>query len=196
MWRFVIVPRDVQHRADLLQKAAAAGLSEHATVHRLDFLQRLLSTLSSGGGDALTKDALLAEAKRHELSEIHAIQELAAARELEQLAEDGPEVIARDAQGRAVYLRCEAEFKNKPGRFEVREDGATFTGEVLLDIVWSNVTHAAKTTHTYQGDDYHAVAFQEGKRRTATKIVFPMTYRSEYCREVTFRAWQQGVKAF
>jgi len=86
-------------------------------------------------------------------------------------------------------------FKNKTGQWEVRDDGATFTGEVVLDIVWSNVTHAAKTTHTYQGDDYRAVAFQEGKRRTATNVVFPWTYHSEYFCEVTFRAWQQGRKA-
>ena len=184
MWR-VPWPLDrderyMQERAALLKKAAAAGLSDHATVRRLEFVQRLVNTLGGSGGDGATKDALLAEAKRHELSDMHALRGLAAARNLERLAEHGLAAIAHDAQGRAVYLQCEANFKNKTGQWEVRDDGATFTGEVVLDIVWSNVAHAAKTTHTYQGDDYRAVAFQEGKRRTATKVVFPWTDHSEF----------------
>ena len=35
--------RDTSRRAELLQKAAGAGLADHQTVKRLDFLQRLLA---------------------------------------------------------------------------------------------------------------------------------------------------------
>jgi hypothetical protein len=84
----------------------------------------------------------------------------------------GPETLGRDAQGRDVYFRLQALFTNKDGQLELRDDGLTFTGEVVVEIAWHNVAHLAETTHTYRGDDYAAIALQEGKRRTSTKFAF------------------------
>ena len=186
--RFVSVPRDMAQRVALLERAHAAGHSEHETVKRLDYLQRLLTTLNDGAASAPAKDALLDEAKQYQFESISAVRTLAAERELETLAERGVQPIEQDSQGRAVYLRCEAEFKNKSGLFEVREDGVTFTGEVFVEVPWSTVAHCAKTTHTYQGLDYDAVALQEGKRRTPTKFVF-FGSRAPYACEVTVGVW-------
>ena len=97
--------------------------------------------------------------------------------------------MGHDQQGRGVYFQCEAEFKNKPGQLEIREDGLTFTGEVVIEIPWSNVVHAAKTTHTFQGLDYAALALLEGKRRTPTKFVSTRDYDATYAVEVTMRLW-------
>lgn len=193
--QFVSVPRDMSARAALLQRAVAAGLADHETVKRLDFLQRLLVAVTGNPEpSAAIQDALVAEAKRYQLEHTSGVQVLRKHRELEQLKQEGPRVMAHDQQGRDVYFQCAAEFKNKPGRFDLRDDGATFTGEVVVEIAWSNVVHAAKTTHTYQGVDYSAVAFQEGKRRTPTKFVFTRDQEADYACEVTMRLWEQSKK--
>ena len=185
--------RDASLRAKLLRDAVAAGLGEHETVKRLDFLQRLLTALD-GDPSPTVQDALLAEAKGLELEEVSGVLALRAHRNLELLKERGPQVVTHDSQGRAIYFRCGAEFKNKPGQFEVRDDGVTFTGEVVVEVPWSNVVHAAKTAHTYQGMDYCAVALQEGKRRTPTKFVFTRDSEAAYACEVTMQLWEQSRK--
>jgi hypothetical protein len=123
-------------------------------VKRLDFLQRLLTALD-GDPSATMQDALLDEAKRCQLENTSGARALRKHRELELLKEHGPRVVAHDQRGRPVYLRCEAEFKNKAGRFEVRDDGVTFTGEVVIEIAWISVVRAAKTTlpHEVSADE-------------------------------------------
>lgn len=192
MWQFVIGHRDIAEREAMLQKASAAGLSDSATVQQMALLHRLLAVMPvAAQTSAAAKDGLLAEARRHDL-DIHAVRELASMREFEQFESDGPRIIERDAEGRGVYLRCDAEFKNKPGLLEVREDGVRFVGEVVVDVAWANVVHAATTTHTYQGADYKAVALQEGKRRTPTKFAFPPDYSADLRAAVTVAAWQRA----
>lgn len=67
-----------------------------------------------------------------------------------------------------------------------------FVGEVVVDVAWENVVHAAATTHTYQGVDYAAVAPQEGKRRTPTKFAFPLDYSAKLRAALTVAAWQRA----
>src|SRR5262245_15734149 len=118
--KYVSVPRDVNARADLLQKAAAAGLTDHETVKRLDFLHRLVRAVTEDPAPApAVLESLLAEGARCGFESISTIQMLRRYLDLERLKQDGPRVIARDQQGRAVYFQGNAEFKNKEGRFEV-----------------------------------------------------------------------------
>lgn len=189
--------RDVNSRAGLLQRAAAAGLGEHETVKRLDFLQRLLGAVTVDPTPApAVLDALLAEAKRYQFENISAVRSIRQHQELHRLKQDGPHVVRdHDPQGRAIYFQCAAAFKNKDGRFAIRADGVTFTGKVVIEIAWSNVVHAAKTTHTYQGVDHNAVALQEGKRRTPTLFAFTRDSEAAYACEVTMRLWEQSKKA-
>lgn len=192
MWQFVTVPRDIAEREAMLQRASAAGLSDNATVLQLAFLHRLLAVMPvASETSAAAKDALLDEATRLDFDSC-AVRELAAMRELQRFVEQGPRMIERDSKGRAVFLRCEAEFKNKPGQLEVHDDGVRFVGEVVVDVPWVNVVHAAVTTHTYQGVDYVAVALQEGKRRTPTKLVFPLDYSADLRAALTVAVWQES----
>lgn len=185
-------PKGTESAAAVLERAVAAGLGEHETVKRLAFLQRL-NTVNKDLSPSM-KDALLAEAARYRLENTTVVQSLREQRELERLEQQGPRVMGHDQQGRGVYFQCEAEFKNKPGQLEIREDGLTFTGEVVIEIPWSNVVHAAKTTHTFQGLDYAALALLEGKRRTPTKFVSTRDYDATYAVEVTMRLWEQSKK--
>lgn len=192
MWRFVTAPRDVATRDGLMRKASESGLAEHETVLRLAFLHRLLAVLPIASATSVqAKDALLGEATRLGL-DTDAVRSLAALRELQRFVEEGPRMIERDSKGRAVFLRCEAEFKNKPGHLEVRDDGLRFEGEVVVDIAWEDVVHAAATTHTYQGVDYVAVALQEGKRRTPTRLAFPLDYSADLRAALTVAVWQRA----
>jgi hypothetical protein len=182
-------------RDALLRRAEAAGLANHETIQRLAFLQRVLACVSKwfgGQAPAGTAETLLADAKRYQLEGNDAVKLLAAQWELELLVQQGASPIGSDGQGRAVYVRCPAEFKNKPGQLEVRADGLTFRGEVLIDIAWNNVVHAAKTTHTYQGLDYRAIALQENKRRTPTKFALTERHRDVFALEVTMALWEQS----
>ena len=160
---------------------------------RLNFLQRLITALDEDPNPAM-QDALLAEAKHYQLENTSGARRLREHRELEQLKEHGPRIVAHDERGRPVYFQCEAEFENKPGRLEIREDGVTFTGGVAIEIGWSNVVHVAKTTHTYRGVDFSAVALQEGKRRTPTKFMFVRDHDGACAYEVTMRLWEQSKK--
>jgi hypothetical protein len=193
-WQYVSVPRDMNARAELLQKAATAGLAEHETVKRLDFLQRLLLAVNAPSTLAV-KEAFLNAAPRYQLEGTSAIRWMRQQRDLEVLEAEGLRIISHDQQGRAVYLQCSAEFKNKPGRLEAREDGVTFLGEVAVEIAWSTVAHAAKTVHSYQGLDYSAVALQEGKRRTPTKFAFTRDDEAAYACEVIMRVWAHKKQA-
>ncbi len=136
-------------------------------------------------------DRLLVDAPSHQQQDTAPVRALAQVRRLQRLEERGAEEIEQDQQGRSVYLRCEAEYRNKPGSFEVREDGVAFSGEVLVEIPWTNVTHVARTEHSYQGLDYYAVAIQERKRRTATTFVFPDDSIGKFGRELTVKVWEQ-----
>jgi hypothetical protein len=90
-----------------------------------------------------------------------------------------------------VYFRYAAEFKNKPGSLDFRSDGLTFTGEVVVEIAWSNVAHAAKTTHTFQGYEQTALALQEGKRRTPTKFAFSVG-PADYACDLAVLLWEKS----
>ena len=169
----MVAPRDITTRAELLASATAAGLTDRDVVQKLAFFHRLLSELSQAP-DLSTIDTLLTEARRLQLRDGDALRTLVALAESAMFAQQGLRAVEHDSLGRAVYLRCDAEFKNKSGQLEVREDAICFRGEVLVEIPWINVLHAAKTSHTYQGLDYAAVAIQEGKRRTSTKFAFPV----------------------
>jgi hypothetical protein len=188
-WQYVS-PRDVSTGSALLQRAAAASLNEDENVRRLGLLHRLWAALRDNVGPTL-EDRLLAEAARHQLAEISAARELRRRRELELLREHGPRVMSRDSQDRPVYFRCAAEFRNKSGSLDLRGDGLTFTGEVVVEIAWSNVAHAAKTSHTFQGYEQTALALQEGKRRTPTKFTFAAD-PAEYACAVAVLLWEQS----
>ena len=125
-------PKGTESAAAVLERAVAAGLGEHETVKRLAFLQRL-NTVNKDLSPSM-KDALLAEAARYRLENTTVVQSLREQRELERLEQQGPRVMSHDQRGRGVYFQCEAEFKNKPGQLEIREDGLTFTGEVVIEI--------------------------------------------------------------
>jgi hypothetical protein len=194
-WQFVGAG-DVSKGRLLIEKATAAGLKEHETVRRLAFLQRLWTAALDDEVKvaATVKDALLAEAAAYELSDISVARFLQRRRGLELLHERGPSVVTHDAQGRPVYFQCEAEFKNKSGRLAFRDDGLTFTGEVVVEVAWGNVLHVAKTTHTYQGYDLTAIALQEGKRRTATKFALPLGGEADYACDVAVLLWERNKR--
>lgn len=185
---FMSNPRDASLRAALLQRATEAGLAEHEMVKRLAFLDRLVEAMSI---DPTPAPEVLApfveEAKQYQFEEIQSVRLLRRHLDLERLKQEGPRVMGQDRQGRAVYYRCTAEFKNKEGQFEVRADGISFTGEVAIEIAWTDVAHVSKTTHTYRGDTDKAIAIQEGKRRTPTKFVFGI--EADYACEVTLMSW-------
>ena len=132
-WRFVSVPRDVALRADLLAKAAAAGLTETPAVQQLAFLHRLINSLTQSL-DLAAIDTLMTDARRVQLQNCSALRELVTLAESAIFAEQGLRPIEHTADGHAVYFRQDAEFKNNPGQLEVRDDGVCFRGEVLLDI--------------------------------------------------------------
>jgi hypothetical protein len=187
---FVAMPRDMSQRAALLDRARAAGVADDAVVQKLMFFQRLHTALNTGP-DLETIDVLMNDARRLQIPPCDALRKLVAVAEAALFDTHGLRVLETDTQGRGVYLRCNAEFKNKPGGLEVRTDGLCFNGEVLIDVPWDNVAHVAVTSHTYQGTDYTAVAVQEGNRRTPTKFVFPNHYSAEHACKVVLAAWQQ-----
>jgi hypothetical protein len=182
--------RDVDTGSALLQRATAVGLKEDETVVRLALLHRLWTALSEEVGSEM-KDRLLAEATRHQLADMPAGRALQRLRDLELLHEHGLRVMLSDSQARPVYFRCPADFKNKSGSLDFREDGVTFTGEVVVEIAWGDVTHAARTTHTFQGYEQTALALQEGKRRTPTKFAFAGG-PADYACEVARLLWEQS----
>jgi len=183
----VNTPGQLATRAALLERARSTGVAKSVTFKRLDFLQRLLSGLAAGIEDD-AMDPLIAEARALDLADTDGIRRLLDYQRMAALKTGGPKIIERDAQGCGVYLRCEAEHKNKPGRLEVRDDGMTFVGEVVVEIPWSNAAHVAQTTHSYRGIDYRAIAVQEGKRRTPTKFTF--TGRDDkYACELIEQVW-------
>jgi hypothetical protein len=190
-WSYVAVPRDMSQRAALLERANAAGVAEHPIVQKLSFFQRLLTALPTGP-DLPTIDGLMTDARRLQIPPCDALRDLVARAEAGLFAVQGLRALESDSAGRTVYLRCDAEFRNKPGQLEVRDDGMCFRGEVLLEIPWANVMHIARTTHSYRGDDYPALAVQEGKRRTPTKFVLAERYGVEHACNVVIAAWQQG----
>jgi len=190
-WRFVSVPRDVAIRAELLAKAAAAGITDAQVVQQLAFLHRLISALNQSL-DLVTIDALLTDARQSQIADCSALRELVTVAESATFAEQGLRPIDHTADGQAVYLRRDVELRNNPGQLEVRDDGVCFRGEVLLDIPWSNVQHVAETSHTYQGLDYVAVAIQEGKRRTPTKFAFPQQRGAQHACKVVIAAWERA----
>lgn len=102
-WQYVSRPRDTSARAELLQKAASAGLAEHDTVKRLDFLQRLLPALA-GSMDLQALDAFLAEANHLQMKEGSAVHKLVALADLALMAEQGPRVIDHDQQNSVSEL--------------------------------------------------------------------------------------------
>jgi hypothetical protein len=183
--------RDVTLRTSLLQKAAHAGISDHETVKRLAFLNRLIEAITV---DPTPPDevlvSLVEEATRYGFDDITAVRNVKDHLELAQLKREGPHVVGHDSQGRAIYFKCTAEFKNREGRFEIRGDGVSFTGEVFIEILWSDIVHASRTTHSYKDDTYKAVSFQERKRCSATKFAFPLSRECEYACEVTMLSWE------
>jgi hypothetical protein len=192
MPQFVASPRDMSERATLLNRANALELGDTPTVRCLDYLQKLLTigpTLKDD--DSATIDALVKEGVSLGLGDFRGVTALQDHQQLMRLQAHGPEPLERDLQGRAVFLRASAEHKNKEGVLEVRQDGLTFVGEVRLDIPWSDVTHAAGTSHSYRGNDYPAVALQERKRRTATKFAFPTGRNCDYQVAVIVAVWQR-----
>jgi hypothetical protein len=191
-WQFVVAPRDVTTRAELLAKAKAAGAADAHVVAQLAYIDRLLRALQQSPTLEVL-DALITDAKRVQMPNCDAVRRLIAVTESAVFAEQGLRAIEQTADGRAVYLRCNAEFKNKPGQLEIREDGLCFRGEVLVELPWSDVQHAAETSHTYQGTDYAAVALQEGKRRTPTKFAFPLYHHgAEHACKVVLAAWKHA----
>lgn len=186
----LVAPRDLQSLAGLLDRARAAGLRDELTIKRVDFLHRLLSGLAKEIQDHEI-GAFLAEARTLEIEETDGVRRLQDHLRMTGLKARGPEVIACDARGRAVYLQCDAEHNNKPGRFEVREDGVSFAGEVVIEIPWSRVDHVAQTTHAYRGYEQDGViGIQEGKRRTATKFVLSARERA-FGFELTKQVWER-----
>ena len=190
-WRFVAMPRDMSERGQLLTQAAAAGLSDRPVVQKLSFYQRLLTALN-GRPELEAMDRLLTEARSLGFRDGDAIRKLVAVAEAELFNQHGLRAIEADGAGRAVYLRCVAEFKNQPGQLEVRDDGLCFRGEVLVEIPGTNVQHVAATGHTYRDLDYPAVAIQEGKRRTPTKFAFPPYHHgAEHACRIVLAVWEQ-----
>jgi hypothetical protein len=186
---FVNTPGELSARDVLISRAKDLGLEEHPIVKRLDFLQRLLTKLAIGLADN-EMDVLVSEARALGLEETSGIQRILEYQRQRALETRGPESLGRDDAGHDVYLTCEAEYRNRPGTLKVRSDGLTFEGEVKLEISWSKVAHVAKTSHTYQGIDWDAVAVQEGKRRTPTKFVFSGG-SSEYNRDLLISVWKR-----
>jgi len=187
-WSY-IAPRDVAEMAERVQRATDAGLHDHETVRGLDFCDRLWHSLRCEI-DADAKDSLLAEGERIGLGDLRVLQEMRHQRGLDRLRDEGPSVIERDSRGRSVYWRSDAQFKNKTGALEIRDDGLTFAGEVMGNVAWSDVAHAAKTSHTCQSNDMIALALQEGTRRTATKFAFPDEREGDRACEIAIRLWQ------
>jgi hypothetical protein len=168
-------PRDLAERAAMLGQAQSVALSDHPIVVRLEFLQRLLTALDAGTideQDTGLMERFISEGERLGLGDTNGINIVRRSLRLAKLRASGPQP-QFDATGRAVYVHCEAEYKNRPGTLEVSAEGLTFLGEVRVEIPWPAVDHMAQTTHTYRGLDSPAVAVQERKRRTATKFVFP-----------------------
>jgi hypothetical protein len=178
---------------DLVQKAKGAGLGDHETVRRVDFMTRLLAALFDGC-DTTGKEKLVEEAVRLELGSIGPVARIMELLAIEHLTAHGPQIESRDALGRGVYFELPVEFKNREGLLEVREDGLTFKGEVLLEIAWADVKHIANTTHkTGRGDErveYAAIALQEGTRRTPTKFALPRG--ADFTQALIAAAWQRG----
>lgn len=166
-------PRDLAERAALLARAQELGLTDVPVVRRLQFLQRLLTALSTGidENDLALAAQFVAEGERLDLGDTDGVRLLRRHLRLAHLRSTGPQPIV-DKDGRTVYTRCSADYKNKAGTLEVHGGGISFLGEVRIDIAWPSVTHVAQTTHAYQGIEYPAVAVQENKRRTATRFVF------------------------
>jgi hypothetical protein len=189
---FISNPRDDNLRRSLLQKAAGAGLSEHHAVKRLALVHRLIDAVTVDPTPTPEMlDPLVEQAKRYQLEDSHAVRLIQDHLALTRLKQNGPQVVRHDQQGRAIYFQCTAEFKNEEGRFEVREDGVTYTGDVAIEIRWSDVVHANRTTHTYQGDTRKAIVLQEGKRRSPTRFAFPLNREAEYACEVTMLSWER-----
>jgi hypothetical protein len=190
---YVSVPRDMNARAELLRRAVGTGLGEHTTVKRLEFLQRLVHGVTADPAlPQAVLESLLIEAARYQFDNIQAVRLLREYLELERLKREGPRAMAHDSQGRAIYCRCAAMFKNRDGQLDVRDDGISFSGEVVIEIRWSDVKHTAKTTHTYKGVDYTALALQEGKRRTPTLFALILNGEAAYACEVVLQLWEQN----
>jgi hypothetical protein len=181
---------DDQQIVSLVDRAASAGLHEHDTLKRLKFLHRLV-TCAIADTDPIGKDALLAEADHLGYGETPAARDVRRSRKLELLHERGPEVMGHDASGRPVYFECEAEFKNRPGKIVMRDDGLTFVGEVVVDVEWTDAVHVARATHSYRGDEYSALALQEGKRRTPTKFAL-MESKADYACAMAVTLWNRA----
>jgi hypothetical protein len=184
-------PRDMQARAGLLDAARQAGASDAGEVRQLDSLQRLLAVLRTKGADAAAMELALADARSLNLGETTAVRTFEAACALAVVRERGPQAIRRAAAGRRVYFSGPAEHKNRQGTLEVREDGLTFTGEVLIEIPWANVAHVAEVVHETRDALGAAIAIQEGKRRTATKFVLWDAPDQSLGCEVAVKAWEQ-----
>jgi hypothetical protein len=187
--QFVNGPWDLSLRGQLLADARAEGLSDHPTVKRLDFLQRLVSGLATEIPDNAVP-AFVAEARALDLTETDGVKRLIAHQRMQALSENGPEVIDRTTEGHGVFLRCEVEHKGQSGRLEIRDDALVFVGEVALVIPWATVAHVANTTVK----DADAIAIQEGKRRTATKFAF-WGRDSDYARALILKVWERFRKA-
>jgi hypothetical protein len=180
-------------RADLLTQARAIGLSESSAIKQLDFFHRLRSGLATSIEDQDVA-GYVREAQALGLQDNSCVRYLREHQRMLHLKAHGPEIIETDSQGRAIYVRCDAEHKNKPGRFEVRDDGISFGGEVAIQIPWTNVAHVAKTTHTYRGYESDAIAVQEGKRRTATIFAFHGSGAAVVC-ETVLQVWKRQQRS-
>jgi hypothetical protein len=188
-WEFV----GAQEVASHIAKANAVGLLKHETVARLELLQRLNAAALENPGPTVN-DNLLTEAARLGLEDTSAARFIRRRRRLEVFRERGPEIVSRDPQGRPVHFECEAEFRNKPGTLAIRQDGLTFTGEVIIEVLWVEAAHVAPTTHTYRGSDYSALAVQERKRRTATKFALNQS-DADYVCELAALLWERSRNA-
>lgn len=187
-----MVTRTTQSGEAWSTKAHTVGIGDHPNIKLADFILRVTSALA-GSTDTPAKTRLLEEVTSLHCATIGPVVRLRELVELDRLAASGPEILSRDSQGRGIYAEISVEHKNQPSTLSIREDGLTFTGEVLLDIAWGDVVHVANTTHaTGRGDDridYEAVAIQEGKRRTATK--FALMERTAYAQALIAAAWRR-----
>lgn len=190
---YVHDPSARDRRAALPRQAHARGWGEDEAAQRLAVLDQvydlvvrlagLNNTDTPHDGGGAVSDGLLADSGRLGLGENPFVKKLSAERELVLLPERGPQVLDIDTKGRAVYLRCTASYNKQVGQVEVREDGMTFVGEVVLNIPWTKVTHA--TTVGMQ------LALQEGTRRTPTKFQFRYGDNWRLAHQIAVVAWQR-----
>jgi hypothetical protein len=179
---------NIQRRATLLEQARVADLADEPIVRRLDFLQRLFRGLATSIPDDGVP-ALLNEAATLNLADNPCVGHLRDHQRLQDVKTHGPAPTATDPRGRVVYLKVPADYKNKPGELQVRDDGLTFTGDVVVEIAWAEVSHVARTTHRSGGYDADAIAVQEGKRRSGTKFAFHSD--ADVVCETILQVWQR-----